>query len=328
MWQSSTSTIDISIMSLSRGTVTFVFPTIRRRYNNITKVHLVTWHSLLQQYDSCIITEQYRQTHSSIATMAPSYVCPPLHHKATIISTFSSSQMKKSTLISTNQLLVSQSKSLFHTTRTYEPIDIRPLNRNIRSFHTTQWRTSDTALATTTTATESTPSVTNTTSNEMPPILWTTHRLKPEQIEKVDRIFHKILWLDLFEASMLNEIVNEKMGVSLNNKQKRQLNQLMEQRAQEAWGGASSNNNNNNGGEEVEEVEAGPVLVDMKLSSYDAASKIKVIKEVRSILNLGLKEAKEMVESAPVTLQKGMKQEMAEELKTKLESVGAKIELV
>ena len=129
----------------------------------------------------------------------------------------------------------------------------------------------------------------------------------------------------MFEASMLNEIVNEKMGISLNNKQRRQLNQLMEQRAVEAVGDTASNNN---GGEAAEEVAAGPVLVDMKLASFDAASKIKVIKEVRSILNLGLKEAKEMVESAPVTLQKGMKQELAEELKAKLEAAGAKIEIV
>ena len=101
----------------------------------------------------------------------------------------------------------------------------------------------------------------------------------------------------------------------------------MEQRAQEAVGNAASNNSLDNKG--AEEVETGPVLVDMKLMSYDAASKIKVIKEVRAILNnLGLKEAKEMVESAPVTLQKGMKPELAAELKTKLEAVGATIDIV
>lgn len=156
----------------------------------------------------------------------------------------------------------------------------------------------------------------------MPPILWTTHRLTPQQIQKVDAIFHKILWLDLFESSMLNEVVNERMGVSLTTKQRRQLGQLMGQRetAGNVSGGAGEG--------PAEEVEAGPVLVDMKLASFDAASKIKVIKEVRSILNLGLKEAKELVESAPVTLQKGMKQELADELKTKLEAVGAKIEIV
>ena len=158
----------------------------------------------------------------------------------------------------------------------------------------------------------------------MPPILWTTHRLTPQQIQKVDAIFQKILWLDLFEASMLNEVVNEKMGVALTNKQRRQLGQLMEQRELEAAGSVGAGS----GDGPAEEVEVGPVLVDMKLASFDAASKIKVIKEVRSILNLGLKEAKELVESAPVTLQKGMKQELADELKAKLEAAGAKIDIV
>jgi large subunit ribosomal protein L7/L12 len=53
-----------------------------------------------------------------------------------------------------------------------------------------------------------------------------------------------------------------------------------------------------------------------------------VIKEVRSMLGLGLKEAKELVESAPKILQKGLAAEKAEELKAKLSGVGAEVELV
>jgi large subunit ribosomal protein L7/L12 len=75
-------------------------------------------------------------------------------------------------------------------------------------------------------------------------------------------------------------------------------------------------------------VETGPKLFDLKLASFDAKSKIKVIKEVRSILNLGLKEAKELVESAPVNLQKGVKEPDAEAFKAKLQEAGAQIELV
>ena len=55
--------------------------------------------------------------------------------------------------------------------------------------------------------------------------------------------------------------------------------------------------------------------------------KINVIKEVRAITGLGLKEAKDMVEGAPKTLKEGVKKEEAEELKTKLEAAGAKVEL-
>lgn len=55
--------------------------------------------------------------------------------------------------------------------------------------------------------------------------------------------------------------------------------------------------------------------------------KINVIKEVRAITGLGLKEAKEMVEGAPKTLKEACTKEEAEEIKKKLEAAGAKVEL-
>ena len=57
------------------------------------------------------------------------------------------------------------------------------------------------------------------------------------------------------------------------------------------------------------------------------AEKIKVIKAVREITGLGLKEAKEVVESAPKALKEGVSKAEAEELKTKLEEAGATIEI-
>tara|TARA_Y100001970_G_scaffold126414_1_gene156375 strand:+ start:57217 stop:57603 length:387 start_codon:yes stop_codon:yes gene_type:complete len=57
------------------------------------------------------------------------------------------------------------------------------------------------------------------------------------------------------------------------------------------------------------------------------SEKIKVIKIVREITALGLKEAKELVESAPKPLKEGAKKEEAEEIKKKLEEVGAKVTL-
>ena len=77
-----------------------------------------------------------------------------------------------------------------------------------------------------------------------------------------------------------------------------------------------------------EEVDTAPKTVDLKLIGFDEKSKIKVIKEIRSISALGLKEAKELVESAPKIIQKSMKPEAAEELKAKLEAAGAQVELV
>ncbi|TCP24152.1 LSU ribosomal protein L12P [Scopulibacillus darangshiensis] len=57
------------------------------------------------------------------------------------------------------------------------------------------------------------------------------------------------------------------------------------------------------------------------------SSKIKVIKVVREITGLGLKDAKELVDNAPKAIKEGVAKEEAEEMKTKLEEVGASIEL-
>jgi len=55
--------------------------------------------------------------------------------------------------------------------------------------------------------------------------------------------------------------------------------------------------------------------------------KIAVMKVVKEVLSLGLKEAKDLVDSAPVTLKDGMKKAEAEDLKKKIEEAGGKIEL-
>ena len=65
----------------------------------------------------------------------------------------------------------------------------------------------------------------------------------------------------------------------------------------------------------------------VKLESFDAAQKIKVIKEVRAITELGLKEAKELVEGTPAVLKKDMKKEDAEAIVEKLKAVGAVVVL-
>jgi large subunit ribosomal protein L7/L12 len=57
------------------------------------------------------------------------------------------------------------------------------------------------------------------------------------------------------------------------------------------------------------------------------ANKIGVIKEVRAVTTLGLKEAKDLVEGAPKTVKEGATKEEAEEIKKKLEAAGAKVEL-
>ncbi|MBW2682236.1 MAG: 50S ribosomal protein L7/L12 [Deltaproteobacteria bacterium] len=65
---------------------------------------------------------------------------------------------------------------------------------------------------------------------------------------------------------------------------------------------------------------------DVILSGF-GDQKIKVIKEVRALTGLGLKEAKVLVESAPAPLKEAITKEEAEEIKTKIEAVGATVEI-
>ncbi|KAK8789505.1 hypothetical protein WA538_001044 [Blastocystis sp. DL] len=65
----------------------------------------------------------------------------------------------------------------------------------------------------------------------------------------------------------------------------------------------------------------------VKLVKYDAKDKIKIIKEVRGLLGLGLKESKTMVESVPVVLKENMPKKDAEALVAKLKELGAEVAL-
>src|SRR5699024_1970132 len=83
-----------------------------------------------------------------------------------------------------------------------------------------------------------------------------------------------------------------------------------------AAGGAAA------GGEEAEEqTEFDVVLEDA------GASKIKVVKAVREITGLGLKDAKDLTDAAPKAIKEGVDKEEAEEIKAKLEEAGAKVEV-
>ncbi|MBN1648440.1 MAG: 50S ribosomal protein L7/L12 [Spirochaetales bacterium] len=66
---------------------------------------------------------------------------------------------------------------------------------------------------------------------------------------------------------------------------------------------------------------------DVVLTGFKDGAKIPVIKEVRGITGLGLKEAKEIVEGAPKTLKEGVSKEEAASMKEKLEAAGAQVEI-
>ena len=79
------------------------------------------------------------------------------------------------------------------------------------------------------------------------------------------------------------------------------------------------------GGGEAEAAEE-QTEFDVILTSF-GAKKIAVIKEVRAITSLGLKEAKALVEAAPTPVKEGVSKEEAEDIKSKIESAGAEAEI-
>ncbi|EJF90759.1 50S ribosomal protein L7/L12 [Bartonella tamiae] len=109
--------------------------------------------------------------------------------------------------------------------------------------------------------------------------------------------------LTVLEAAELSKLLEEKWGVS-----------AAAPVVVDAAGGAAAP-------AAEEKTEFDVVLVD------GGAQKINVIKEVRGITGLGLKEAKDLVESAPKPVKEGVAKDEAEKLKTQLEAAGAKVEL-
>ncbi|CAA0823820.1 Unknown protein [Striga hermonthica] len=74
-----------------------------------------------------------------------------------------------------------------------------------------------------------------------------------------------------------------------------------------------------------EEKKPEKTAFELKMESFDAASKLKVIKEIRSFTELGLKEAKDLVEKTPAVIKKGVSKEEAEKIIEKMKAVGANV---
>lgn len=79
--------------------------------------------------------------------------------------------------------------------------------------------------------------------------------------------------------------------------------------------------------EEVKEVVEEQTIFSIKLESFDAKSKPKIIKEVKSLLGLSLVESKKFVEAAPKVLKENVAKEDADKIKATLEGLGAKVAL-
>lgn len=122
----------------------------------------------------------------------------------------------------------------------------------------------------------------------------------------IEKIAEDLSALTVLEAADLAKLLEEKWGVSA----------AAAPVAVAAVGGGDA------GGAAAEEKDE----FDVVLASA-GASKINVIKEVRTITGLGLKEAKDLVEGAPKSVKEGVAKAEAEELKAKLEEAGATVEL-
>ncbi len=120
----------------------------------------------------------------------------------------------------------------------------------------------------------------------------------------IEKISEDLSALTVIEAAELSKLLEEKWGVS-----------AAAPVAAAVAGPAA--------GAEEAEVK---VIFDVVLAGY-GEKKINVIKEVRAITSLGLKEAKDLVESAPKVVREGVGKEEAEKLKEQLEGAGATVEL-
>ncbi len=134
---------------------------------------------------------------------------------------------------------------------------------------------------------------------------------KVDVSKKAQEIIDTIETLSVLELSNLVKALEEKFGVTASAPM-----------GMAFAGGVAGQGAGAAGAAPVEEKTTFTVV----LSSV-GDQKIQVIKEIRAVTTLGLKEAKDLVEAAPKTVKEGISKEEAEKIKAQLEAVGAKIEL-
>jgi large subunit ribosomal protein L7/L12 len=127
--------------------------------------------------------------------------------------------------------------------------------------------------------------------------------------DKIEKLYKELSGLTVLEVSELVKFLEEKWGVSAAS-------------AMPAFAMPMPGSGGAAPAEAAEEkTEFDVVLVDA------GAQKINVIKEVRAITSLGLKEAKDLVEAAPKPIKEAVSKAEAEEIKKKVEAAGAKVEI-
>ncbi|XP_022726967.1 uncharacterized protein LOC111282931 isoform X1 [Durio zibethinus] len=147
----------------------------------------------------------------------------------------------------------------------------------------------------------------------------TEHRTPPT--ERVWRLVDEISGLTLSETAELGSVITKKRGMT-----EPPTVGVMKAGAAADWSGMATKVT---GGAAAAKEEKKPdkTVFELKLESNEAASKIKIIKEVRSFTDLGLKQAKDLVEKTPFILKKGVSKEEGELISEKMKAVGAKVVL-
>ncbi len=133
--------------------------------------------------------------------------------------------------------------------------------------------------------------------------------------EKTDQILEQLKALSLLEASELVKQIEEAFGVDASAPAGGGMMMMPGMMAGAAGGG------------EAAEPEEEQTEFDVVLEEVPADKKIAVLKVVRSLTGLGLKEAKALVEEAPKPVKEGVSKDDAEDTKKQLEEAGAKVSL-
>ncbi|EFH63545.1 hypothetical protein ARALYDRAFT_476144 [Arabidopsis lyrata subsp. lyrata] len=142
----------------------------------------------------------------------------------------------------------------------------------------------------------------------------TEHRSPPT--DRVFRLVDEISSLTLSEISELGKIIMKKKGMT-----ELPTVAVMKPGAGGGGGGMVSQSGVS------EEAKVEKTVFEIKLESFEASAKIKIIKELRSFTDLGLKEAKALVEKTPAILKAGLSKEEGEKILEKLKALGAKVVL-
>lgn len=147
-----------------------------------------------------------------------------------------------------------------------------------------------------------------------------------EPSAKVQALVETVVGLNMLEVKELTDALKTRLGIddaALGGAMPMMSPAML---AAAAGGGAAPA-----GGGPAAEAAAAPVAektaFDLKLLSFEAAKKIGVIKEVRSLTSLGLKEAKALVEEAPKVFMTGVAKAEAEGIRDKIEALGGKVAL-